>query len=121
MRSFTTFLFGCNKFFTPVKNFLVMKLPVKFIGFSNLALMTVHCEKLADVREVTGEKLTHEDCIKQACLISANSATTLLTTATTAILDICYKYEKSLSSILMLYNELLLTKGNVVPVKINLC
>lgn len=79
---------------------------------SSCGLLLAHCEGLPTSKEEKQEQLTHEHCIKQACVMTVNSSSTLLTTTASAILDVCQKYTESLANLVGLLEQSLLLDGN---------
>ncbi|EEB17964.1 50S ribosomal protein L20, putative [Pediculus humanus corporis] len=77
----------------------------KVLGFSSIFLSLAKCEEEINSSQSKVNNLSHEHCIKQACLLSVNSASTLLTTTASALIDICNSYKESLNQMLSLLEE----------------
>lgn len=76
--------------------------------------LTAECEGVLDKDFLKIDELTHEQCIKQACLLSVNAASTLLTTTASAVLDTCNHYKNSLNRILSLLEEVQMIDGTAI-------
>lgn len=82
----------------------------RFLCYSSFATGIASCDNAA-IKEEPIPNFSHEHCIKQACVLTVNSATTLLTTTVAAVLDICQKYRSSLLHLISLLEELSAIEG----------
>lgn len=71
------------------------------------------CSVGAGLKTIDGLKLSYEDLIKQACVTTTNSATTLLTTTASTILEIGKSYELSMTELIVLLEYSNLTNGKL--------
>ncbi|KAK6628018.1 hypothetical protein RUM44_010500 [Polyplax serrata] len=113
---------GINELGDPPSGVILKPMPVrsvqtthfgrKILGCSTIALAFVKCEGLFDSERLKTENLSHEQCIKQACLHSVNSASTLLVTTASTLLDFCSNYKDSLNQILFLLEAVQTVEGD---------